>query len=86
MTQTTLPPGRSSFHAASLESPRLKKLLAFLIERGTAGCTPMDIIANCGTTRPTSDISELRANGIAVDCEFERNTESQRKVFRYRIL
>jgi hypothetical protein len=75
-----------SFHHGNLESPRLKKLLDFLRQRGTAGCTPFDIIANCGTTRPTSDISELRANGIAIDCEFERNTDTARKVFRYRLV
>jgi hypothetical protein len=44
------------------------------------------MIANCGTTRPTSDISELRHNGILIDTSFERNTETGRKVYRYRIL
>ena len=44
------------------------------------------MIANCGTTRPTSDISELRANGVQIDTSFERNTDTGRKVFRYRIL
>jgi hypothetical protein len=74
-----------SFHHGNLESPRLKKLLDFLRQRGTIGATPFDMIANCGTTRPTSDISELRANGVAIDCEFERHTETERKVFRYRL-
>ena len=75
-----------TFHHGNLESPRLAKLLEFLRQRGTTGCTPFDMIANCGTTRPTSDISELRANGIQIDTSFERNTDTGRKVFRYRIL
>ncbi len=85
MTQPLLQLDKKSFHHGTLESPRIKKLLAFLRERGTTGATPFDMIANCGTTRPTSDISELRANGIAIDCEFERNTDTERKVFRYRL-
>jgi hypothetical protein len=75
----------ATFHHGTLESQRLKNLLEFIRGRGRRGVTPMDMIANCGTTRPTSDISELRANGVAIYCDFERCTETGRKVFRYRV-
>ena len=79
-------PARRSFHHSSLDSPRLKKLLAFLQERGGSGATTFEITQQCQTTRASSDVSELRANGIAVEDSFEGTNENGRKIFRYRIL
>ncbi len=72
-----------TFHHGTLESPRLKKLLAFLIERGRWGATTFDITAECQTTRASSDISELRANGIDIFCLPEGMNETGRQVNRF---
>ena len=68
-----------------LTSPRMVKLMAALKSAGSAGLTPMEIIAQCGTTRPTSDLSELSQNGVAIEKEFRGTTPSGRKVFAYRL-
>lgn len=72
-----------SFHHSTLESPRLKKLLAFLRERGTTGATTLEITQHCTTTRASSDVSELAANGVNVLTKFDGTTESGRKIYRY---
>jgi hypothetical protein len=74
-----------TFHHSTLESPRLAKLLAFLRQRGQHGATTFEITAECLTTRASSDISELRANGIQVDCSCEGMTETGRKINRYKL-
>ncbi|MDE2102239.1 MAG: hypothetical protein KGL39_33645 [Patescibacteria group bacterium] len=84
MTQLALPMGRS-FHHSTLKSPRLKILLAFLRECGDAGATTIQITEACRTTRASSDVSELRANGIRVEDSYEGMAESGRKIYRYRL-
>ena len=79
-------PSRRSFHHSTLDSPRLKKLLAFLRERGTAGATTFQITLACHTTRASSDVSELRANGIAVEAVEEDCTLTNRRIFRYKLI
>lgn len=74
-------------HAATLaNSLRLQKVLEFLRERGQIGCTPAEIIRACPTTRPSSDVSELRHNGILIDCTYERETATGARVYRYRLV
>jgi len=72
-----------TFHHSTLESPRLSKLLSFLRQRGKRGATTFEITAELLTTRASSDVSELRANGIAVACVCEGKTETGRKINRY---
>lgn len=72
-----------TFHHSSLESPRLKKLLAFLRDRGAAGATTLEICQHCTTTRASSDVSEARACGVAIVDKFEGTNENGRKIFRY---
>lgn len=74
-----------SFHAASLDSPRLKKLLALLQERGESGATTMEICDQCASTRASSDISELRKNGVQVAMEYRGLNGNNRKVYRYKL-
>ena len=73
----------TTFHHSSLESPRIQKLLAFLKERGQQGATTMEIAVNCASTRPASDVSELRACGIEVQTDFVGTNANGRKVFKY---
>jgi hypothetical protein len=49
------------------------------------GRTPIEINAICGTTRASSDVSELRQNGVDIEKEFLGTTPSGRKVFAYRL-
>jgi hypothetical protein len=72
-----------SFHHSSLDSPRLAKLLAFLRAQGASGATTLEITQACTTTRASSDVSELRACGVAVVDRFEGTNAQGRKVFRY---
>ena len=53
-------------HAAKIEhSPRLQRVLAFLLERGSTGATTWEIMRSCRTCTPC--VNELRANGIRID-------------------
>ena len=73
-----------TFHHSTLDSPRLAKLLAYLRERGNLGATTFELTAECLTTRAASDVSELRANGIPVACEYV-GMSNGRKVHRYKV-
>ena len=74
----------STFHHGNLAtSDRLQNLLAFLKERGPVGATTWELRDYCDSTRPSSDVSELRHNGLAIHCQFERTTENGCRVNRY---
>lgn len=71
-------------HAAHLESSsRLQRVRDFLVERGSAGATTMEIIQKAGVCAVNSIAAELRANGLRVRCEYERETETRSRVHRY---
>ena len=72
-----------TFHNGTLASPRIAQLLAFLKERGKQGATSIEISDVCCTPRSTSDVSELRANGIGVTCRHESTSEAGRRIYRY---
>ena len=72
-----------TFHHSTLDSPRLKKLLAFLRERGAQGATSIEISDVCYTPRSASDVSELRANNIPVLARYEGKSGEGRKIYRY---
>jgi hypothetical protein len=76
----------ATFHHAGLDSPRLAKLLDFLRAKGSAGATTLDLAQGCVSTRPSSDVSELRANGLNIVADYERETATGRRVFRYRLV
>jgi hypothetical protein len=72
---------RKTFHFAPLENnPRLEKILARL-KRGSA--TTVELTNDTGTTRASSDVSELRANGHVITCTYLKKAESGRKIFMY---
>lgn len=57
--------------------------MAALRAAGLRGLTPLEINAQCNSTRATSDISEVRAHGFNIEKSFDGTTESGRKVWRY---
>lgn len=71
-------------HAASLDrSSRLRRTIEVL-RAHPGGCTTLDLVLLTGSCAVHSDVSELRANGIPISCEYERTTNG-RRVYRYRI-
>lgn len=59
-------------HAARVEnSPRLRRVLALLRDRGTSGATSMEIIQEARTAAPAACVAELRDNGYRIDCKQE---------------
>ncbi len=74
----------ATFHAGTVEtSPRLSAVLVYLEECGSEGATTLAILQHCPTTRPSSDVSELRANGYTVDCQYVGKSSAGAKVHRY---
>ena len=76
-----------TFHHSTLDSSRIKKLLAFLESRGEQGATTIEITSACQTTRASSDVAELRAclAGTAkrIETIYEGENENKRRVHRY---
>ncbi len=49
--------------------------------------TTLEIQRYTGSTRPSSDISELRANGADIVCRFDHyNPQTGNKIYRYRMI
>jgi len=82
-----LPDKTKRSHAASLDSPRLKKTLECL-ERGPA--TTKAISEYTGSEAVHSDIHELRKNlrksGRDIRCMYFGRTDAGRKIYRYEII
>lgn len=76
----------NTFHHSSLDSARIKKVHEFLKARGDTGATTIELTDACGTTRASSDCSELRANGVNVVAEYVGKSDAGRKVWRYKIV
>ena len=69
-------------HAARLSnSPRLRRVLSAL-EENPGGLTTMELIDRANVCAVNSIASELRANGISVEC---LPVKGQRGVYRYRL-
>ena len=82
-TQLELAP-RKTFQAASLAtSKKLQRVLAFLQLCASRGATTWEINQACNSTRASSDISELRYNGIQIDCIPEGVNENGAQVNRF---
>ena len=79
---------KSTFHHGSLKSNRLKNILRCLKNAGMDGTTTFEILNHCypTTTRPSSDISELRANGIKIKTKYEGKSVNGRKIFSYKLV
>lgn len=58
-------------------------MLRYLAACGRAGATTLDITHNAVTTRASSDLSELAANGINHVCRHEFTTQFGARVHRF---
>jgi hypothetical protein len=74
---------RRGLHAASLESPRLKRVLQCLKDAGRAGLTTMEIIRQADVCAVNSIAAELRANGIDILCELIATKGDGGRIYRY---
>ena len=73
-----------TIHFARLDkSPRLQRIFVFLKRAGSRGATGIEIALECDVLNPATYCSELRHNGIPIDCSYEGETVGGRKVYRY---
>lgn len=69
-------------HAARVEkSPRLKRVLGFLILKQAAGATTREIMLGADVCAVNSCVAELREAGYEINCEMEAKGR-----FRYKLL
>lgn len=77
---------RSGMHAATLSSPRMRKLLFALAEAKPQGLTTAQLADMLGSCAPGTDVSELRRSGYVIDCCYDHTTANGRKAYRYRLI
>ncbi len=71
-------------HAAVLEnSPRLQRVLTYLRAMGPRGATTMEIVIGARVAVAGTAVSELRSNGISVDCKMETEKGGRTRIYRY---
>lgn len=74
-------------NAASLHrSGRLQRVKAFLESRRERGATTREIIAEANVCAVNSVVSELRSNGVQIDCKNEGLNDQGAAIFRYKII
>ena len=72
-------------HNADVEkSPRLMRTLEVL-KAFPEGATTWDIQCLTNSMAPSTDVAELRQNGYDIICQYEGQTSSNRRIFRYRL-
>ena len=69
-------------HADLSKSQRLQTV-ARLLRDFPDGLTTFGLASACGSVAIHSDVAELRANGLAVECQYEGQTAEGRRVYRY---
>ena len=70
-------------HANIQRSERLRRVLAAL--SSGQWITTMALGYAAKSTRPSSDVSELRHSGVEVDCEYVGPSETGARVHKYRL-
>lgn len=75
----------TTFHHAPLESDRIQRVITALRQAGEAGVTTMGLKELCNSTRAASDVSEARACGVPIRCEYAGQSVTGRKIYRYRL-
>jgi len=68
-----------------MTSDRLQKMLNALRGAGKDGITPIELNNICQSTRASSDISELRQNGVPIEKHWQGYSASGRRVYSYRL-
>lgn len=78
---------KRTHHANLRTSKRLQKLAAMIYSRTTekSGPTSLEIIQWTFCVNLTAAISELRMNGIHVECELAEMKDDGTRIYRYRI-
>jgi hypothetical protein len=72
-------------HNADVEkSPRLTRTLEVL-RAFPEGATTWDIQCLTNSMAPSTDVAELRQNGYDIICQYEGQTSSKRRIFRYHL-
>jgi hypothetical protein len=68
-----------------MTSNRLQKMMGALRAAGTNGITPIELNNVCQSTRASSDISELRQNGVAIEKHWVGFSDNGRRVYSYKL-
>jgi hypothetical protein len=77
---------KNTFHAARLEkSIRLRRVLAVLRGSRRSGITTLALNELAHSTRGSSDVSELRANGFVIECRPGGTTPDGLRIHRYHL-
>lgn len=75
---------KSTFHHAGLNSSRIQAVWRALRNAKRRGLTTLRLGQICGSTRPSSDISEARASGIPIaPAQYLGMSEKGKKIYRY---
>jgi hypothetical protein len=82
---------KNTFHAASIKSDRIQRVIKALQQAGRRGLTTLKLGKLCGSTRPSSDKSEanqaLRKAGDDryISCRYVGKTENNRRLHVYKL-
>ena len=73
-----------TIHFARLSaSPRLQRFRDYLLKKGNDGATGLELVAETQTLNPHTSAAELRANGIRVECDYQKTQDNGAKIYRY---
>jgi hypothetical protein len=64
-------------------SRRLSRTLSYLKAAGAVGATSAELAGFTLSVAPGTDVSELRQNGYLIECRYEGQSQTGRKVYRY---
>ena len=73
-------------HAAPITSSRIQRVYQALKRAGSKGLTTIRLGEICNSTRPASDASEARSNGIGIACDYLGLSDGGRRIYRYKLL
>ena len=73
----------NTFHHSGIDSSRIQRIVQALRGAGETGMSTMDLAVACGTTRASSDVSEAKACGMPIECEYHGKSANGRKIYRY---
>ena len=71
-------------HKTSLKTARMQATIRALGGRGWR--TSAEIAAQTGSVAVHSDVADLRASGVPVECKYSHTTGSGRRVYKYRMI
>ena len=72
-----------TFHHSGIDSSRIQRIVQALRGASHWGMTTLELNESCGSTRASSDVSEARACGMPIECEYHGKSANGRKIYRY---